>query len=122
MAVVLRVLPAVLLVAYSQVIVKWRIEQLGAPPGSHLSGLLRYAAYLFDPFIFSAYLAGFASSFVWLYAIAKLPLAQAFPIYQGLTFVAVIASSAVLLGEPMNMNKLLAAVLIVAGVAIGARG
>jgi multidrug transporter EmrE-like cation transporter len=122
MGVVLRVLPAVFLVAYSQVVVKWRIEQLGAPPGSHLAGGLRYVAYLLDPFILSAYVAGFASSFVWLFAITKLPLAQAFPIYQGLTFVAVIASSALLLGEPMSTPKLLGAALIVTGVTIGAHG
>ena len=122
MGVVLRVLPAVLLVAYSQVIVKWRIEQLGAPPGLHLTGILRYIAYLLDPYILSAYIAGFASSVVWLYAISKLPLAQAFPIYQGLTFIAVIACSTVLLGEPMNSHKLIGALLILTGVTIGARG
>lgn len=122
MDVVLRVLPAVLLVAYSQVLVKWRTSSLGGLPGRHLHGLLRYIGFFLDPFILSAYVAGLVGSFVWLSAIAKLPLAQAFPIYQGLTFLAVIACSALLLNEPMSTPKVLGAALILAGVAIGAQG
>ena len=122
MGVVLRVLPAVILVAYSQLIVKWRVNDLGGLPHSHLSGWLRYVSYFLDPFILSAYVAGLAGSFVWLSAIAKLPLAQAFPIYQGLTFFVVIACSAMLLNEPVNGPKLLGAVLILTGIAIGAQG
>jgi multidrug transporter EmrE-like cation transporter len=119
MGIILRVLPTVLLVAYSQLIVKWRVTNL---PGSHHTGLLKYLDYLLDPFILSAYLAGLIGSLVWLNAVAKLPLAQAFPIYQGLTFLVVVAGSAILLGEPMNSPKLLGAALILAGVAIGAQG
>jgi multidrug transporter EmrE-like cation transporter len=54
--------------------------------------------------------------------VSRLPLAQAFPIYQGLTFVCVVAASAFMLNEPMNMPKLLGAALILVGVAIGAQG
>lgn len=119
MGIILRILPTVFLVAYSQVIVKWRVTVM---PSSHHTGLLRYVDYLLDPFILSAYVAGLIGSLVWLGAIAKLPLAQAFPIYQGLTFLVVVAGSAVLLNEPMNLPKVLGAAFIVVGVAIGAQG
>jgi multidrug transporter EmrE-like cation transporter len=122
MGIILRILPTVLLVAYSQVIVKWRVQVLGGLPTGHHSGLLKYVAYLLDPFILSAYLAGLIGSLVWLNALAKLPLAQAFPIYQGLTFLVVVASSAMLLDEPMNAPKLFGAALILAGVVVGAQG
>ncbi|MCX4177449.1 MULTISPECIES: EamA family transporter [Paraburkholderia] len=119
MGIILRVLPTVLLVAYSQVIVKWRV--IGLPASQH-TGLLRYLDYLLDPFILSAYAAGLIGSLAWLSAVSKLPLGQAFPMYQGLTFLVVVASSTILLGEPMNPPKLLGAALILAGVAIGAQG
>lgn len=122
MDVILRVTPTVALVAYSQVIVKWRIENLKASGVSLPEGLMRYVAYLMDPFVLSAYVAGLLGSFAWLYAVSKLPLAQAFPIYQGLTFLCVIAASSILLGEPINGPKLIGAALILAGVAIGAQG
>ena len=122
MGIILRILPTVFLVAYSQVIVKWRVEVLGGLPASRYTGLLKYVAYLFDPFILSAYMAGLIGSLAWITAIAKLPLAQAFPIYQGLTFLVVVASSAVLLNEPMNAPKVIGAALILAGVVVGAQG
>jgi drug/metabolite transporter (DMT)-like permease len=122
MGIILRVLPAVLLFAYSQVVVKWRVEMLGGLPTSRHTGLLSYVAYLLDPFILSAYVAGLIGSLAWINAIAKLPLAQAFPIYQGLTFLVVVTSSATLLNEPMNAPKVIGAALILAGVAIGAQG
>jgi hypothetical protein len=62
-----------LCVAYSQVIVKWRVTGL---PGSHHTGLLKYLDCLPDPFILSAYAAGQIGSLVWLNAVAKLPLVQ----------------------------------------------
>ncbi|MCP3726165.1 hypothetical protein M3I53_24050 [Paraburkholderia sp. CNPSo 3272] len=122
MEVVVRVLPTVLLVAYSQVIVKWRIENLGRLPGAEYTGVLKYVSYFLDPFILSAYVAGLVGSLAWLSTVSKLPLAQAFPIYQGLTFLMVVASSAALLDEPMNTPKLLGAALILVGVAVGAQG
>ncbi|MFP3889657.1 EamA family transporter [uncultured Ralstonia sp.] len=122
MDVIVRVLPTVLLVAYSQVIVKWRAEYLQPVVSGYAEGWQRYLAYLTDPFVLSAYFAGLVGSFFWLYTVSRLPLAQAFPIYQGLTFVCVVAASAFMLNEPMNMPKLLGAALILVGVAIGAQG
>lgn len=122
MNVILTVLPTVFLVAYSQVIVKWRIEKLTALGSLPPEGLMRYVMYLLDPFILSAYVAGLLGSFAWLYAVSRAPLAQAFPIYQGLTCLFVIAASVFLLDEPMNSPKMIGALLILAGVAIGAQG
>lgn len=119
---IFRILPTVVLVAYSQVIVKWRIEQLNSTHSLPPEGLLRYVAYLMDPFVLSAYVAALLGSFAWLYAVSKLPLAQAFPIYQGLTFLCVIAASALFLDEPLNSPKVIGAVLILVGVAVGAQG
>ena len=119
MDVLLRILPTVALVAYSQIVVKWRVETVHEAASETSAGFYRYIAYLLDPFILSAYLAALVGSFFWLYTVSKLPLAQAFPIYQGLIFVAVVAGSAGLLHEPLTTPKLVGAGLILAGVAIG---
>jgi multidrug transporter EmrE-like cation transporter len=122
MRILLAVLPTVLLVAYSQIIVKWRMGTLSAVIGASQSGIHKYIAYLFDPFILSAYVAGLIGSFVWLFTVSKLPLALAFPVYQGMTFFFVVTASAIVLNEPMTSPKLIGIAMILGGVIVGTRG
>jgi len=122
MDLILRVLPSVVLVAYSQIIIKWRVSGFDAPASAAGSNFHQYAAYLIDPYILSACIAGPLGSFYWLFTVSKLPLAQAFPIYQGLVFIAVIVCSASILHEPLNIPKVLGSSLILMGVIIGAQG
>ena len=77
--------------------------------------------YLADPYILSGYVAALLGSFIWLFLVAKLPLATAFPIYIGLTFFLVMLGSGILLDEPIGAGKLIAAALILLGVTIGSR-
>lgn len=122
MDVLLLVLPPVVLVAYSQIIVKWRVELLHESAKEMSLGSYKYMVYLLDPFILSAYIAGLIGSFFWLFTVSKLPLAQAFPMYQGLVFLAVVVGSAGILHEPLNMPKLVGAGLILVGVIVGTQG
>jgi multidrug transporter EmrE-like cation transporter len=111
---------AALLVAYSQLIVKWRMNSKGVMDIPDLdSWLVRLVIYLTDPYIISAYVVALLGSFLWLFVIARLPLAVAFPVYQGLIFVMVLVGSASLLGEVLTPTKLLAISLILAGVVLG---
>jgi multidrug transporter EmrE-like cation transporter len=111
----LLILPVALLVAYSQVMVKWRAAVL--PPQSSLSGQL--SAMFADPLILSAYAAAFAASIAWLLVVTKLPLTIAFPAYIGITFVMVIAGGHFILGESMPVAKIVAVTLILSGIALG---
>jgi multidrug transporter EmrE-like cation transporter len=122
MSILIRVLPIVPLVVYSQLIIKYRVSNPNVQLAIAHDGVSKYIAYIFDPYILSAYIAGLAGSLIWLFTVTKLPLAQAFPIYQGLTFLFVVLGSATLLGEPLNFAKVLGAALIVAGVTIGSQG
>jgi len=118
---ILSIIPVALLVTYSQIIVKWRVATL-APLADPSAGLwLRIARFLLDPFILSGYAAALLGSFAWLFVVSRLPLAVAFPIYIGMTFAAVLVCSAVLLHEPLTLNKLAAIGLIIAGVIVGSR-
>ena len=115
-------IPVALLVAYSQIIVKWRMGfdlDMSKETGQGL--LQKLLEYLCDPYIFSGYVAALLGSFVWLFVVARLPLAIAFPVYIGLTFVLVIAGSFVLLDEPMTLGKIISVFLILMGVVIGSR-
>ena len=114
----LLLLPVALLVTYSQLIVKWRsnaIEQFGA---SNFAGhLLKFIG---DPYILSGYAAAFIASFAWLYVVTKLPLTVAFPIYIGITFAMVLLGGWFFLSETLTATKLLAVLLIFAGIILGA--
>ena len=121
MRILIATLPVALLVAYSQIIVKWRTANLGAIRSDSQPLFDRLMGYLADPYILSGYVAALLGSFIWLFLVAKLPLATAFPIYIGLTFFLVMLGSGILLGEPIGAGKLIAAALILLGVTIGSR-
>ena len=122
MSIIIRVLPIALLIVYSQLIIKYRVNSPIMQLTLAHDGYYKYITYILDPYILSAYIAGLAGSLIWLFTVARLPLAQAFPIYQGLTFFFVVLGSTTLLGEPLNVAKVLGAALILAGVTIGAQG
>ncbi len=113
----LPILPIALLVSYSQLIVKWR-AQSGAGPAA--DGIVpRLLAFLMDPILMSGYAAALIASFVWLFVVARLPLAVAFPVYIGLTFLMVLLGSHVILGESLGWTKIIAALLILGGILLG---
>lgn len=118
----LLILPVSFLVAYSQIIVKWRVNSnLGG--NAQINGITEYLLfYLKDPVVISAYGAALLASFAWLFIVTKLPLAIAFPIYIGITFGMVLLGGWFFLSEPMTMAKILAIALIFSGIAIGVRG
>ncbi len=114
----LLILPVALLVTYSQIIVKWRVNNMTTD--AHSAGLtFRLLKYLADPFIFSGYASALLASVFWLYVVTKLPLTVAFPVYIGITFLMVLLGGIVFLSEAITLTKLLAVVLILAGIALG---
>ena len=113
----LLLLPISMLVAYSQIIVKWRSGYINASVDHW--GIRQVANYLFDPVIFSAYLAAFVASLAWLYIVTKLPLTVAFPVYIGVTFILVLLGGWLFLSEAMTISRLISMVLILAGIVVG---
>lgn len=117
MRLLLYILPVALLVAYSQLMVKWRSSQIMMPStGQHWPE--RLLGYFSDPFIVSAYAAALFSALLWLVVVTRIPLSVGFPVYIGSAFLLVMAGSVLILGEPLNLAKLLAAGLILAGILI----
>lgn len=121
MKILVSVFPIALLVAYSQIIVKWRTLQLGTLISDNVSLFGRMLNYLSDPLLLSAYITALLASFLWLFVVAKLPLVIAFPMYIGVTFVLVLLGGWFFLSESLSPIRLLAAALILSGIALGVR-
>lgn len=121
MRLILGILPVAILVAYSQLIVKWRLTALGyhGDAAGLWGKIVSYLGLLQDPIILSSFVAALLGSFIWVLVVARFPLALAFPVYQGITFAIVVVSSWLILGEQLSLAKILAIVLILAGVALG---
>ncbi|MFD2643981.1 hypothetical protein [Pseudomonas japonica] len=113
----LLILPVALLVSYSQLIVKWRAQATPAAPSDQV--IDRLMAFLKDPVLMSGYAAALIASFVWLFVVARMPLAVAFPVYIGTTFLLVLVGSHMILGEALGWAKIMAALLILGGILLG---
>lgn len=119
MRVLVATLPVALLVAYSQIVVKWRIGSIEVlEASSFLSRLIKFFG---DPYIISGYAAALVASVAWLYVVTKLPLSVAFPVYIGVTFVMVLFGGWWFLSETVNATKVAAVLMILAGIALGLR-
>ena len=113
------IIPIALMVAYSQLVVKWRTSMIYFSSDHNLTMIKRLLAYIQDPIILSGYVMALFSSFLWLIVISKIPLSIGFPIYIGCTFLFVILGSLLWLNEPFSIYKLVAATLIFLGIVIG---
>lgn len=113
--------PVALLVAYSQIMLKWRMLSIGIIDMQSMPLLPRLLKYFSDPFILSAYITAFLSSLAWMYVITKLPLVAAFPVYIGITFVLVIAGGWYFLSEAITLMRVASVTLILTGIVLGVK-
>lgn len=106
---------------YGQLILKWRIRDVGPMPADLSEKLKFLTLLLFDPAIFSGFAAAFLASLAWMAAMTRFELSHAYP-FMSLNFVAVLLLSGWLLNEPITLQKVLGIVLIVIGTVVAARG
>lgn len=117
----LALLPTILLTAYSQLIIKWRITAL-VTTTSESSGLMaRAVLYLSDPYIFSGFVFSFLSAIAWFFVAERYPVSIAFPTYVGVLFAIVTLASALLLKEHISAQHLVGLALISIGVVVVSR-
>ena len=106
---------------YGQMILKWRLGQLGAMPEAFWPKVSHLAWLVFDPWIFSGFVAAFLASLAWMAALSKVELSVAYP-FMSLNFVIVMLLGAWLLAEPLSWPKAIGVLLIVAGTVVASRG
>ena len=121
MRLLLAMLPTILLTAYSQLIVKWRVTVLATTAGDSAGVAARAAHYLADPYIISACVFSFASAIAWFYVAERYPVSIAFPAYIGMLFAIVTVGSAILLKENLSAQHLVGLALIIMGVIVVSR-
>jgi drug/metabolite transporter (DMT)-like permease len=111
----------VLLSSYGQLILKWRLNQLGVIPTPLKEKFIFLFWAIFDPYIFSGFVAAFLASLTWMAALTKFELSQAYP-FTSISFILVLAFSYFLLGESISTFKILGCFLIIAGLILIAKG
>lgn len=111
----------IIFTVYGQFALKMRIGNFGALPTNFPEKIIFLVKLIFDPVIFSGFLAGFLASLSWMAAMTKFDLSHAYP-FMSLNFVIVLLLSGLILSEPLTMAKIAGTALIVAGTIVVARG
>lgn len=106
---------------YGQLILKWRMQDVGPLPNGLYLKLRFLVGLLFDPLIFSGFIAAFLASLAWMVVLTKFDLSHAYP-FMALNFVIVLVLSAWFFGEPLPLHKMTGAALIVIGIVVATRG
>ena len=120
MKLLLAILPTILLTAYSQLVIKWRVATLVTTAESP-NGLRRAVSYLADPYVFSAFVVSLLSAVAWFYVAERYPVSLAFPAYVGMLFAIVTVGGALLLKEPLTFHHLAGVAIILLGVVVISR-
>lgn len=107
----------VLLTAYGQLILKWRLNQMQALPDNFMEKLSFLLRAVFDPYIFSSFFSAFIASLTWMAALKEFELSKAYP-FMSLSFVCVLFFSYFLFRETISTQKIVGTVLIVLGIII----
>lgn len=111
---------AAFFVIYGQLMTKWRVNILGTIIPQDRGILLKLFAYASDPLIVSAYASSFLASIAWVFVVEHNDVSLAFPIYIGLVTGIIALGGHFLFQESMSIQKIMAIVLIMIGVALAA--
>lgn len=116
----LYVAATILLTVYGQIVIKWQVSQAGALPAAVMDKAWFLGKLLFNPWVFSGFLAAFLAAVSWMAAMTKFPLNVAYP-FMSLAFVGTLVMSSLVLGEALNPAKWAGMGLLVLGLAVGAQ-
>ncbi len=105
------------LTVYGQMILKWRMDQVGPLPPGFWPGLRHLLGLLVDPAVVSSFVAAFIASLAWMAALTRFELSYAYP-FTSLNFVAVLILSVWLLNEQLTWQKVVGLGLIILGTVI----
>ncbi len=105
---------------YGQIVLKWRMNDMGSLPEGTMDKVIFLVKVLFDPWVFSGFFAAFIASFFWMAAMTKFDISYAYP-FMSLAFVLVFLLSVVLFNEAITWHKVAGLLLIVAGIIVTSR-
>lgn len=105
---------------YGQIVLKWRMNDMGSLPEGTSDKIIFLIKVLFDPWVFSGFFAAFIASFFWMAAMTKFDISYAYP-FMSSAFVLVFFLSVILFGEVVTWQKIAGLLLIVAGIIVTSR-
>ncbi|MEM9105066.1 MAG: EamA family transporter [Pseudomonadota bacterium] len=111
------ILITVVLSTYGQVVLKWQMSKVAALPEGSLDKALFLTKLIFQPWIFSSFLAAFLASLAWMAALTKFELSFAYP-FMSLSFVLVFLLGVTLLNETLTATKLIGTLIIFGGLIV----
>ena len=99
---------------YSQIIIKWQVNQAGSLP-IDTSGKLQFIFHLLiNPWVISSFLAFFFAGVSWMIAMSKFDLSYAYPFMSSI-YVLMMAAGFLLFNEPVTSGKIIGTALIMVG-------
>jgi len=111
------VVGTILFTAAGQVLLKWRMTAAGRMPQG-LGDKVRFLlARFLDVWVLVGLLAAVAAAICWMAALTRFELSSVYP-FMAISFVLVLALSAVLLGEHLSTGRLLGTGVIILGTII----
>ena len=115
------IVATIALTVFGQLILKWRMDQVGPLPLGIGGGLRHILGLLIDPVVLSSFGAAFLASLAWMAALTRFELSYAYP-FMSLSFVLVLVMSVAFLGEALTLSKVLGVVLIGIGTMVASAG
>ena len=111
---------SVIITAYGQLVVKWRVSKRGHLPAT-LDGKAHFFLNLLsDPWVLSAMATTFIAALCWMAALSKLDLSRAYP-FSAVSFLSVLLFSGLFLSEGISPGKVAGVLIVVTGLIIGVR-
>ncbi|HEY5590034.1 MAG TPA: EamA family transporter [Paludibacter sp.] len=107
----------ILFTIYGQIILKWRLSKLAIELPDNMGikdKVVALIQLIFDPFIFSGFVAAFVASLFWMAAMTKFEISQAYP-FMSIAPAIVFLLGVWLLGETFSIGKVIGLVLIILG-------
>ena len=101
----------------SQLILKWRVDNLIKRSEDATNQIQLIFKNIFVPYIILCFSLAFVAAISWIFTLTRFNLSSAYP-YMALNFLLVIFLSSLFFGEVLSIRNIIAALLIIIGVAL----
>jgi len=101
----------------SQLILKWRVDNLIKKSEDASSQIQIILKNIFDPYILLCFSLAFVAAISWIFTLTRFNLSSAYP-YMALNFLFVIILSSLFFGEVLSIRNIIAAIFIIIGIAL----
>lgn len=111
----------ILLTVFGQVVFKWQARVIETMPEGLAERFWFIVRVALNPWIIASYGSAFFASLFWWLALRTLDLSHVYP-FTTLSYVLVLALSALLFREAITAPKIIGMILIIAGLIVASRG